>query len=52
MTDKEYIKKREEYLEKIEYYKKKLLKLDEDFFEQLNKDNQHLKRIKNYLDEI
>lgn len=51
MTDKEYLKRREEYLAKIEYYKKKLQNLDEDFFEQLNKDNKYLKRVKDYLDE-
>lgn len=45
MTLEEYTAKRNEYLRKIENYKRKLDKLDEKIFWQMNKDNKFLTKI-------
>ena len=45
MTLEEYKAKHDKYYEKAEYYRKKLLKLESDFFDEMNKDNKCLKII-------
>ena len=46
MTAKTYMTRRAKYIEKIEYYRKKLLALDDYFFWESNKGNEFLKRFK------
>lgn len=49
MADEKWIKwleKRNKYIEKQEYYRKKVLDLDAKYFEQINKDNKFLKQMR------
>ena len=46
MTEEYYLKKIALYTEKEEYYRKKRMDLEERYFEQLNKDNKFLKRLR------
>lgn len=43
MTEQEYITKHTKYSKKAEYYRRKLLRLEAEYFEQINKDNKFLK---------
>ena len=46
MTEEQYLKKYKEYSQKLSHYREKLLKLETDYWEQMNKDNKFLKRLK------
>lgn len=51
MTQEEYLKKYDEYSKKAEYYRKKLVKLQSDFFDEQNKDNWFMQRLKEYTED-
>lgn len=50
MTEEEYLSKLKEYTQKEEYYHKKALRLEMEYFNQINKDNKFLKCIRGLYD--
>lgn len=49
MTFEEYWEKHQQYVKKQEYYKKKLAMLEEKYFDEMNKDNKWLKKMREEL---
>lgn len=45
MTEEEYLSKLKEYAKKEEYYHKKVLRLETEYFKQVNKDNKFFQLI-------
>ena len=52
MTLEEYKAKYAEYVKKSEYYRRKADKLEQQIFDELNKDNKFLKRMGYFGEEV
>ena len=46
MTFEEYQIKHDKYIKKANYYRRKALRLEAEYFEQINKDNKFLKQMR------
>lgn len=52
MTLGEYQVRRNKYIEKAEYYRRKVEKLDQEYFEELNKDCRFFKHLNEICEEV
>ena len=46
MTEQEYKARHDKYMKKADYYRRKALRLEAEYFEQINKDNKFLKQLR------